>query len=107
MPLKPFVTVGLLTIASLASPLTALASESQEASAITAQAEITPTAQQILTACGQNQAETLPNPFTDVPRQHWAFKAVVTLHYCGANRQATPSHMTEQTTEQPTPNKTP
>lgn len=106
MLLKSFMTVGLLTIVSVASPLAALASESQQASEITAQAERTPTYQQILNACAQNQAETLPNPFTDVPRQHWAFKAVVTLYYCGANRQATPSRMTEQPTEQPILNKT-
>ncbi|XGV94835.1 MAG: hypothetical protein ACAF41_19100 [Leptolyngbya sp. BL-A-14] len=106
MLLKPFLTVGLLTIASLTLPPVAHASESRPASAITAQAETTPTSQQILNACAQNQAETLPNPFTDVPRQHWAFKAVVTLHYCGANRQAALSRMTEQPTEQQSPNKT-
>ncbi|MBD2247130.1 S-layer protein [Nostoc sp. FACHB-888] len=45
---------------------------------------------QVLNACIQNQAETLPNPFTDVPSDHWAFKAVMTMHYCGAFRKATP-----------------
>lgn len=106
MPLKPFLPAVLLTIASVTLPLAARASDSQQASAITAQAETTPTSQQILNACVHNQAETLPNPFTDVPRQHWAFKAVVTLHYCGANRQATPSRMTEQSTKQPSADKT-
>lgn len=45
---------------------------------------------QVVNACIHNQAETLPNPFTDVPSDHWAFKAVMTMHYCGAFRQATP-----------------
>ncbi len=45
---------------------------------------------QVLNACVQNQAQTLPNPFSDVPSDHWAFKAVMTMHYCGAFRQATP-----------------
>lgn len=31
---------------------------------------------QIQNACINNQAETLPNPFSDVPANHWAFKAV-------------------------------
>lgn len=44
----------------------------------------------VIDACIQNRAETLPNPFSDVPKNHWAFKAVMTMHYCGAFRQATP-----------------
>jgi hypothetical protein len=44
----------------------------------------------VINACVQNTAETLPNPFSDVPSDHWAFKAVMTMHYCGAFRQATP-----------------
>ncbi|MFQ4142148.1 S-layer protein [Chlorogloeopsis sp. ULAP02] len=47
-------------------------------------------------ACVQNQAETLPNPFSDVPSNHWAFKAVMTMYYCGAFRQATPAALFEQ-----------
>jgi hypothetical protein len=38
----------------------------------------------------QNQVETLPNPFTDVPSNHSAYKAVLTMYYCGAYREATP-----------------
>ncbi|MEG3882817.1 hypothetical protein QT971_01235 [Microcoleus sp. herbarium19] len=48
------------------------------------------TREQILNACVQNRAETLPNPFSDVPRNHWAYKAVLTMYYCGAYREATP-----------------
>ncbi|MEG5139851.1 MULTISPECIES: S-layer protein [unclassified Microcoleus] len=48
-----------------------------------------PTREQILNACVLNRAETLPNPFTDVPSNHWAYKAVLTMYYCGAYREAT------------------
>jgi hypothetical protein len=48
------------------------------------------TPEQILPACVQNRAETLPNAFTDVPSDRWAYKAVLTMYYCGAYREATP-----------------
>ncbi len=51
---------------------------------------------QILNACVQNRAETLPVPFSDVSRDRWAFKAVMTMHYCGAFRQATPPTLFER-----------
>ncbi|PSB53612.1 S-layer protein [filamentous cyanobacterium Phorm 6] len=51
--------------------------------------QVQPAREQILNACVQNQAETLPNPFTDVPSNHWAYKAVLTMYYCGAYREAT------------------
>ncbi|MBD2612362.1 MAG: S-layer protein [Nostoc sp. GBBB01] len=54
------------------------------------------TSNEVVNACVQNQAETLPNPFTDVPSDHWAFKAVMTMHYCGAFRQATPPALFEK-----------
>lgn len=38
---------------------------------------------QVLNACVQNKAETLPVPFSDVSPDRWAFKAVMTMHYCG------------------------
>ncbi|WP_341527234.1 S-layer protein [Nostoc sp. UHCC 0302] len=50
----------------------------------------------VINACVQNQAQTLPNPFSDVPSNHWAFKAVMTMHYCGAFRQATPPALFEK-----------
>ncbi|MEG4348466.1 S-layer protein [Microcoleus sp. LAD1_D3] len=49
--------------------------------------QVQQTPEQILNACVQNQAETLPNPFTDVPSNHWAYKAVLTMYYCGAYRE--------------------
>ncbi|OUL37256.1 S-layer protein [Nostoc sp. T09] len=50
----------------------------------------------VINACVQNKAETLPNTFSDVPSDHWAFKAVMTMHYCGAFRQATPPALFQQ-----------
>ncbi len=42
----------------------------------------------VRSACQQNRADSLPNPFVDVPANHWAYKAVLTMYYCGAERQA-------------------
>ncbi len=53
-------------------------------------AQTEPTRTQIANACIQNQAEALPLPFSDVSPDHWAFKAVMTMHYCGAFREAAP-----------------
>lgn len=65
------------------------------------------TRDQVANACIQNQAETLPAPFSDVSPNHWAFKAVMTMHYCGAFRQATPKALFRQVkrtqSQQPNP----
>ena len=55
--------------------------------------------EQILNACVQNQAETLPNPFTDVPSNHWAYKAVLTMYYCGPYREGTPPALIKELLE--------
>lgn len=60
------------------------------------QPQTQPTSEELYQACTQNRAETLPNPFTDVPANHWAFKAVLTMHYCGAFRQAAPRSLFER-----------
>nr|WP_242025221.1 hypothetical protein [Leptolyngbya sp. FACHB-36] len=62
-----------------------------------------PTAREVLDACVQNRADTLPNPFVDVPRNHWAYKAVLTMHYCGVYRQATPPSLIERLLNQQSP----
>ncbi|MFE1744358.1 S-layer protein [Coleofasciculus sp. H7-2] len=49
-----------------------------------------PTSDPVLEACAQDQADTLPNPFSDVPSNHWAFKAVLSMYYCGAYRGSSP-----------------
>ncbi len=61
--------------------------------------QVQPTREQILNACVQNQAETLPNPFSDVPPNHWAYKAVLTMYYCGAYREATPPALIKELLE--------
>ncbi|MGG6264903.1 hypothetical protein ACQ4M3_02410 [Leptolyngbya sp. AN03gr2] len=64
-----------------------------------------PTTEEIYQACTQNRAETLPNPFVDVSPRDWAYKAVLTMHYCGAFRQAAPRSLFER--QQPTPQPSP
>jgi hypothetical protein len=61
--------------------------------------QVQQTREQILNACVQNQAETLPNPFTDVPSNHWAYKAVLTMYYCGAYREGTPPALIKELLE--------
>ncbi|MCU0541121.1 MAG: S-layer protein [Oscillatoriaceae cyanobacterium Prado104] len=61
--------------------------------------KVQPTREQILNACVQNRAETLPNPFRDVPSNHWAYKAVLTMYYCGAYREATPPALIKELLE--------
>lgn len=55
-----------------------------------------PTRDQVANACIQNQAESLPLPFSDVSPNHWAFKAVMTMYYCGAFREAAPPTLFQQ-----------
>ncbi|MGB3264202.1 MAG: S-layer protein [Microcoleus sp.] len=63
--------------------------------------QVQPTREQILNACVLNQAETLPNPFTDVPSNHWAYKAVLTMYYCGAYREATAPALIQELLQSP------
>ena len=81
-------TIILLVSASCSSPAQAQNPAPIKQNNYLVQVQQTP--EQILNACVQNQAETLPNPFTDVPSDHWAYKAVLTMYYCGAYREATP-----------------
>jgi hypothetical protein len=59
-----------------------------------------PTASQVIAACVENRAETLPIPFTDVSPNHWAFKAVMTMYYCGAFRQGTTPGLIQKLTRE-------
>lgn len=49
-------------------------------------AQTQPSTEQILQACASDQMRTLPVPYTDVPADHWAFDAVMKMHYCGPYR---------------------
>jgi hypothetical protein len=75
-----------LTTSGLVSPAKAQQPTNNESQKLT----------EVQNACINNQAETLPNPFSDVPKDHWAFKAVMTMHYCGAFRKATPPALFEK-----------
>lgn len=79
-------TIILLISASCSSP--ARAQNPAQIKQNNSLVQVQPTREQILNACVQNQAETLPNPFSDVPSNHWAYKAVLTMYYCGAYREA-------------------
>ena len=98
MNLKLIASAVLIALSGLAVP--AQASDSKSTLNL-AQAPIT--AREVLEACVQNRAETLPNPYVDVPRNHWAYKAVLTMHYCGAYRQATPPALIERLLQQSSP----
>ncbi|MEN9219026.1 MAG: hypothetical protein Q6J33_08480 [Gloeomargarita sp. DG_2_bins_126] len=41
-------------------------------------------------ACATRRLLELPIPFADVPPDHWAFEAVMSLYYCGADRGGIP-----------------
>lgn len=48
------------------------------------------TADQVLQACAEDKADTLPIPFSDLSPTDWAFKAVMSMYYCGAYRGSVP-----------------
>lgn len=100
MNMQRLVSMAVVAIAGLAllSPsVRAQDTQSESAPASSGQ----PSPRQVLEACVQNRAETLPNPFVDVPANHWAYKAVLTMHYCGVYRQATPPSLIERLLLQP------
>ncbi|MBE9020231.1 S-layer protein [Chroococcidiopsidales cyanobacterium LEGE 13417] len=93
------IAIALLLFTSFVMPVKAQTQPSESKSPLNSPTQTTPSApNQVTEACIQNRAETLPSPFTDVPRNHWAFKAVMTMHYCGAFRQAASPELFERTT---------
>lgn len=97
---------GILATVSLLATIVvapAIAQSAPQADTIAPTLQSQVTSEQILTACVQNRAETLPIPFTDISPNDWAFKAVMTMYYCGAFRQATPSSLFQRLTGQPYP----
>ncbi|HSF75638.1 MAG TPA: S-layer protein [Microcoleus sp.] len=85
MKLSIFATATLLISTGILAP--AKAQNTAQVKPNNSLFQVQPAREQILNACVQNQAETLPNPFTDVPSNHWAYKAVLTMYYCGAYRE--------------------
>ncbi|MBE9192274.1 S-layer protein [Gloeocapsopsis crepidinum LEGE 06123] len=90
MNLRILATTVFLSTASLITPV--------KAQTPATESPTTPTTNPVANACIQNQAETLPVPFSDVSPDHWAFKAVMTMYYCGAFRQAAPPSLFQQST---------
>lgn len=64
---------------------------------------------QILNACANNRVvQDLPNPYTDVTPNDWAYEAVLKMYYCGAYRGAIPPEqyqrfLESQTSQSPSP----
>lgn len=88
MKLLKTATFTLLTYLYLGLPALAQTSAPQST---TAQV----TEDQIINACVQGRAETLPIPFRDLSPNDWAFKAVMNLYYCGAIGPNTPPEAIE------------
>ncbi|NQE35921.1 S-layer protein [Microcoleus asticus] len=97
MKLSIFGTATLLMYTGLLAP--ANAQNTPQVKPNNSLVQVQPTPEQILNACIQNQVETLPNPFTDVPSNHWAYKAVLTMYYCGAYREGTPPDLIKESLE--------
>ncbi|MEG5066713.1 S-layer protein [Microcoleus sp. B3-A4] len=97
MKLIIFGTATLLMYTGLLAPANAQNTAQVKPNNSLVQVQTTP--EQILNACVQNQVETLPNPFTDVPSNHWAYKAVLTMYYCGAYREGTPPALIKESLE--------
>ena len=97
MKLTIFATATLLISTSIFAP--AKAENTAQAKQNNSLVQVQVIREQILNACVQNQAETLPNPFSDVPSNHWAYKAVLTMYYCGAYREATPPALIKESLE--------
>lgn len=86
MKLQLLTTVVILTTGSFVAPVVA-----QNPQPVKPVASSTPvSAERILQACSQDKAETLPIPFSDLSPRDWAFKAVMSMYYCGAYRGSIP-----------------
>ena len=94
MKLRILAIAILLSVTSLAT-----SAQAQQPTPVSPTITQTPVTQdQLADACIQNRAETLPIPFSDVSPKDWAFKAVMTMYYCGAFRQAAPRSLFRQST---------
>ncbi|MFH7025917.1 MAG: hypothetical protein ACHBN1_11060 [Heteroscytonema crispum UTEX LB 1556] len=75
----------LLLITALISPLwlTAPTMANQTSpQMVLSQTQTQLTAEKIREACANQQVEKLPEPFSDVSKDHWAYPAVANLYYC-------------------------
>jgi hypothetical protein len=108
MKLRLLTTVALLTSIGFVAPVKAQNPEPIEPVTPSIQTQVT--GDQVLQACAKDQADTLPNPYTDISPSDWAFKAVLSMHYCGAYRGSTPPEQVKPFLQpqpvQPTSNQT-
>jgi len=98
MKLTLVATVALLTTVGLVTPVKAQDTQPIKPETPTAQAQVN--SDRILQTCAQDQADTLANPFPDVSSNHWAYKAVLSLYYCGAYRGSVPPEQVKSFLEQ-------
>lgn len=88
MKLRSLTTAVLLTLLGWGSPV--LAQNPQPSPNQTPTTPSQPDLDRVLTACSQDRADTLPNPFRDLEQTHWAYKAVLSVYYCGPYRGSIP-----------------
>ena len=86
----------ILSLATLVLSMCLTTPVNAEVSVNNQTAQTQPNAEQVLNACLQNRADTLPIPFTDLSPNDWAFKAVMNLYYCGAIGPNTPPEVIEK-----------
>ena len=97
MKLSIFGTTTLLIYTGLLAP--ANAQTTAQVKPNNSLIQVQPTREQVLDACIQNRAETLPHPFTDVPSTHWAYKSVLTMYYFEPYREGTPPALIKELLE--------
>lgn len=108
MKLRLLTTVTLLTTVGFVAPVQAQNPEPTDPITPSIQTQVS--GEQVLQACAQDRADTLPNPYVDVSPRDWAFKAVMSMHYCGAYRGSIPPEQVKPFLQpqpaQPTTNQT-
>ena len=87
-------TVALVATTGFIDPV--IAQESQSVKPGTPIAQAQDHGIRVLQTCAQDQANTLPNPWTEVSSNHWAYKAVLSMYYCGAYRGSVPPEQVKQ-----------
>ena len=88
MKFRLLTTVVLLTTAGFVAPVNA--QNPQPVEPVTPSTQTQVSSDRVLQACSQDRADTLPIPYSDVSPTDWAFKAVMSMYYCGAYRGSIP-----------------
>ena len=101
MKLRLLTTAVVLAVMGFAIPVKAQNPETSTPETPSVQTQ--PNTDQVLQACAKDQADTLPNPYRDIPANHWALKAVLSMYYCGAYRGSIPPERAKSVLEQLNP----